>query len=185
MREVVIQTKQGKADWLRLVAEKVEFAAAILMAIVTLLTFISAFMRYALDSPIPDAFDLGRLTLGVAIFWGVASVNYRGSHISVELLYGVMPARVKKGMDIVASTVVMLAFAMLTLAMSENAADVWRTSEHTYDLRLPIWGFYWMMVIGCGLAALLAGLRVIVAFIVDDIEEYLEDSNPEDDSDGA
>lgn len=45
----------------------VERIAAIMLGVVTLLTFASTMGRYLFASPIPDAFDLSRLGLAVAI----------------------------------------------------------------------------------------------------------------------
>lgn len=148
------------ADRLRAFASWVETAAAVLMGVVTVLVFVSAFMRYIAGAPIPDAHDLGRLALGVAIFWGVATVNASGSHISVDLLYQAVGRRGRQMMDGFATALSLVAFAVLTLKMAENASDVFRTGEFTYDLRLPIWPAYWMMVAGCGFATLMLAMRL-------------------------
>ena len=36
---------------------------------------------------IPDSFDIGRLLLGILIFWGIAATSYRGTHITVDLVW--------------------------------------------------------------------------------------------------
>lgn len=154
----------GGAFGLRTFSRWVEMAAAILMGLVTLLAFVSAFMRYVADAPIPDAHDLGRLALGVAIFWGVATVNYTGTHIAVDLLYETLGARWKRAMDVTATALVLVSFAVLTVMMSFNAADVFRAGEFSYDLRLPIWPAYWLMVIGSGLATLTTAVRLWALF---------------------
>jgi TRAP-type C4-dicarboxylate transport system permease small subunit len=148
------------ASGLRAIITAVEWAAALLMGIVTLLAFVSAFMRYALAAPIPDAHDLGRLALGVAIFWGVASVNHAGGHIAVDLVYETLGKGWRRAMDIVSTVFVLVSFGVLTVMMSKNAADVFRTGEYSYDLRVPIWPAYWLMVIGCGVATLTTALRL-------------------------
>lgn len=148
------------ASGLRSVIAAVEWAAAMLMGVVTLLAFTSAFMRYIAGLPIPDAHDFGRLALGIAIFWGVASVNFSGSHISVDLIYEAVGKGWRRAMDIVATLTVAGSFAVLTVMMAQNAADVFATKEHSYDLRLVIWPAYWMMVAGSGLATLTAMLRL-------------------------
>ncbi|MCF8491018.1 MAG: TRAP transporter small permease [Rhodospirillum sp.] len=137
-----------------------EWAAALLMGAVTLLVFVSAVMRYVVATPIPDAHDLGRLALGVAIFWGVASVNYAGSHITVDLVYEMLGRRGRLAMDLVATALVLGSFAVLTVMMGHNAADVYASGEYSYDLRLPIWPAYWLMVAGAGLATLTTAGRL-------------------------
>ncbi len=36
---------------------------------------------------IPDSFDIGRMLLGILIFWGIAATSYRGGHITVDLIW--------------------------------------------------------------------------------------------------
>lgn len=153
-------TSAGGAFGLRRFATWVEFAAAFLMGLVTLLAFGSAVMRYAFSAPIPDSHDIGRLALGVAIFWGVATVNYTGTHISVDLLYEMLGKTWRRAMDFISTLLVLLSFAVLTVMMSKNAQDVFATGEHSYDLRFQIWPAYWLMVIGAGLATLTTALRL-------------------------
>ncbi|TNE67705.1 MAG: TRAP transporter small permease [Rhodobacteraceae bacterium] len=150
----------GGAFGLRRFATWVETAAAFLMGLVTLLAFVSAVMRYAFSAPIPDSHDIGRLALGVAIFWGVATVNYTGTHISVDLLYEMLGKGVRRIMDFFSTSLVLISFAVLTVMMSKNAQDVFATGEHSYDLRFQIWPAYWLMVIGAGLATLTTALRL-------------------------
>lgn len=153
-------TSVGGAFGLRRFAVWVEFAAAFLMGLVTLLAFVSAVMRYAFSAPIPDSHDIGRLALGVAIFWGVATVNYTGTHISVDLLYELLGKTWRRVMDFISTALVLVSFAVLTVMMSKNAQDVFATGEHSYDLRFEIWPAYWLMVIGAGLATLTTALRL-------------------------
>jgi TRAP-type C4-dicarboxylate transport system permease small subunit len=44
-------------------------------------------LRYFFSMQIPDSYDFGRLLLGILIFWGIAATSYRGTHITVDLLY--------------------------------------------------------------------------------------------------
>ncbi|MEZ5841719.1 MAG: TRAP transporter small permease [Hyphomicrobiales bacterium] len=159
---------------IRRLAGRVELAAAALMAAVTVLTFVSAFMRYVAQQPIPDAFDLGRLTLGIAIFWGAAGVNFRGSHISVDLLYLALPAAVRKAINILSSFIVAATFVMLAWTMGWKAHEVFQTAEHTYDLSIVVWPFYFAAVAGCWLSAAMAVLRLVVAFVADDLDVAVE-----------
>ncbi|HBZ42704.1 MAG TPA: TRAP transporter small permease, partial [Maritimibacter sp.] len=70
----------------RRIIQIIERIAGIVLGLVTILIVASAIGRYGFARPIPDAFDVSRLVLGVAIAWGMASVGYHGSHIKVDLL---------------------------------------------------------------------------------------------------
>ena len=67
--------------------DAIEVTAAGFLAVVTLLTFVSVFLRYLFAWSIPDSYDFTRLLLGILIFWGMAVASYRGDHITVDLLW--------------------------------------------------------------------------------------------------
>ena len=73
--------------------DAIEVTAAGFLAVVTLLTFVSVFLRYLFSWSIPDAYDFTRLLLGILIFWGMAVASYRGDHITVDLLWSAAPPR--------------------------------------------------------------------------------------------
>ena len=65
----------------------IELIAAFFVGVVALDIFISVMLRYFFSVQIPDSYDFGRLLLGILIFWGIAATSYRGTHITVDLLY--------------------------------------------------------------------------------------------------
>ena len=65
----------------------IELIAAFFVGLVAADTFISVLLRYFFSVSIPDSYDFGRLLLGILIFWGIAATSYRGTHITVDLLY--------------------------------------------------------------------------------------------------
>ena len=58
----------------------IELIAAAFVGIVAADIFISVLLRYFFSIQIPDAYDFGRLLLGILIFWGIAATSYRGTH---------------------------------------------------------------------------------------------------------
>src|SRR6201996_7852844 len=65
----------------------IELIAAFFVGIVALNTFVAVFMRKFFAVTIPDYYDFGRLLLGILIFWGIAATSYRGTHITVDLVW--------------------------------------------------------------------------------------------------
>jgi len=132
-------------------ATLVETIAGLFLAAITLLVFISAIGRYAFAAPIPDAFDVSRLMLGVVILWGFASVGYRGAHIKVDLVAEVLPARVRRGLDLLGALVLLLFTVLLAWKLGERLESAFASHEATMDLRLPVWP--WLAVIWLGALA--------------------------------
>ncbi|WP_204321517.1 hypothetical protein, partial [Streptococcus pneumoniae] len=51
----------------------IELIAAGFVGLVAANIFISVMLRYFLAIQIPDAYDFGRMLLGILIFWGIAA----------------------------------------------------------------------------------------------------------------
>ena len=67
--------------------DTIEWIAAIFVGVVAADVFISILLRYFFGISIPDSYDFGRLLLGILIFWGIGATSYRGTHITVDLLW--------------------------------------------------------------------------------------------------
>src|ERR671936_1068824 len=74
----------------------IELLAAFFVGIVCADIFISVLLRYFFSVQIPDAYDFGRLLLGILIFWGIAATSYRGTHITVDLVWASAGTRWKR-----------------------------------------------------------------------------------------
>lgn len=138
----------------------VEGAAAAFLAVITLLTFVSVFMRYVFVRPIPDGFDIARLLLGVTIFWGIASTTYRNDHIMVDLLWEMAGPKGKRTIDLFATTVTAGAIAVFAWVLVGKVQDTLTSNQTTFDLHLPVWVFHALASLGILAAAALGLLRL-------------------------
>ena len=137
----------------------IELTAAGFLAVVTALTFVSVILRYFFAWAIPDSYDLTRLLLGILIFWGMAVASYRGDHISVDLLWGAMPPWGKRAMDTFASLVTLVGLGAFTWMFALKVIGTRADNVETFDLRQPVWIYYFVAWIGLASAVLLLILR--------------------------
>ncbi|MBI4967974.1 MAG: TRAP transporter small permease [Rhodospirillales bacterium] len=136
----------------------IEVTAACFLAVVTALTFVSVFLRYFFNWTIPDTYDFSALLLGILVFWGIAVANYRGDHITVDLVWSVAGRRGKRALDILAALVTLVVMLTFTWMVGTKVVSVRADNVLTYDLRLPVWMFY--LVAWAGLAASMVLLTV-------------------------
>ena len=111
-------------------------------AIVAADVFVSILLRYFFGVSIPDSYDFGRLLLGVLIFWGIGATSYRGTHITVDLLWANVGPKYQRAMDVFATLVLLFVVAVQTYTLYDK---VWTTRADnvlTFDLRLPTWPFF-------------------------------------------
>lgn len=152
------QSGQGAFD--RFI-DVIEVTAAGFLAVVTLLVFVSVFLRYFFAWSIPDSYDFTRLLLGILIFWGMAVASYRGDHISVDLLWTVAPPAIKRAMDVFAALITLLAMATFTYMFAEKVLGTRADHVGTFDLRQPVWIYYLIAWIGLASSILLLVLRTM------------------------
>jgi TRAP-type C4-dicarboxylate transport system permease small subunit len=139
----------------------IERTAAIFLAVVTALMFVSVFLRYLFSWSIPDSYDFMRLMLGVVVLWGIASVSYRGEHITVDLIWGMLPRGARKAMDIFSTTVTLVAIGFFAWMMGTKVLSTRTDNVLTYDLQLPVWVYYLVAWIGLAAAVVLLAVRLV------------------------
>ena len=137
----------------------IEWIAAIFVGIVAADIFISALLRKFFSASIPDSYDFGRLLLGILIFWGIAATSYRGTHITVDLLYSSSGPRAQRLMDVFATAVLLFVVTVQTYTLYDKVQQTRIDNVLTYDLNWPTWPFFAVAWIGDVSAVLLIAIR--------------------------
>src|SRR5471030_3096945 len=122
--------------------DSIEWVAAGFVGIVAANIFISVILRNLFTYSIPDSYDFGRLMLGILIFWGIAATSYRGTHITVDLLYSNVGPRFQRFIDIFATLVLLFVVTVQTYTLYDKVASTRVDNVLTFDLRLPTWPFF-------------------------------------------
>ena len=101
----------------------IELIAAFFVGIVAADIFISVLLRYFFAVQIPDSYDFGRMLLGILIFWGIAATSYRGTHITVDLLYANVGPRMQRIIDVFATLVLLFVVTVQTYTLFDKVMD--------------------------------------------------------------
>jgi TRAP-type C4-dicarboxylate transport system permease small subunit len=137
----------------------IELIAAAFVGIVALNTFIAVFMRKFFALTIPDYYDFGRLLLGILIFWGIAATSYRGTHITVDLVWANVAPKYQRWVDVFATSVLLFVVTVQTITLFDKVRATYRDNILTYDLQLPTWPFFAVAWAGDASAVLLIAIR--------------------------
>lgn len=137
----------------------IEWIAAVFVGLVALNIFVNVLLRKFFATSIPDHYDLGRMLLGILIFWGIAATSYRGGHITVDLLWSAVSARAKRAIDVFATLVLLFVVLVQTIMLFDKVAQTYIDNVLTYDLNMPTWPFYALAWTGDVVAVILIGLR--------------------------
>ena len=158
----------------------IEWLAAIFVGVVALNIFVAVVLRKFFDTSIPDAYDFGRMLLGILIFWGIAATSYRGGHITVDLVWTAAGPRMKRVIDVLATLVLLFVVAVQTAMLFDKVRGTYADNVQTYDLNIPTWPFYAVAWTGDVCAVLLIAIRTYRLIFH---PEQLEEIHPEQKAD--
>ncbi len=139
--------------------DTIELIAAIFVGLVAADTFVTVMLRYLFSISIPDAYDTGRMLLGILIFWGIAATSYRGTHITVDVLWSNVGPRAQRFIDVFATLVLLLVVSVQTYTLFDKVAGTYRDNVLTFDLRMPTWPFFAIAWLGDISAVMLIAVR--------------------------
>jgi len=139
--------------------DSIEMIAAIFVGVVAADVFISILLRYFFNISIPDSYDFGRLLLGILIFWGIGATSYRGTHITVDLLWANVGAGYQRIIDVFATLVLLFVVSVHTWTLFDKVAATRADRVLTFDLRLPTWPFFAVAWLGDAAAVILIAVR--------------------------
>lgn len=139
--------------------DSIELIAAGFVGLVAADIFVSVLLRYFFSYQIPDSYDFGRMLLGILIFWGIAATSYRGTHITVDLVWASASPRSQRVMDVFATLVLLFVVSVQTYTLFDKVNSTRIDHVLTFDLNLPTWPFFAIAWLGDVSAVLLIAVR--------------------------
>jgi TRAP-type C4-dicarboxylate transport system permease small subunit len=139
--------------------DTIEWVAAGFVGLVAANIFISVLLRNIFNYSIPDSFDIGRLMLGILIFWGIAATSYRGAHITVDLIWANVGPKYQRAIDVFATLVLLFVVTVQTWTLFDKVRGTYNDHVLTFDMHMPTWPFFAVAWAGDVSAVLLIAIR--------------------------
>src|ERR1700743_721565 len=117
--------------------DSIEWIAAFFVGIVALNTFLAVFMRKFFAMTIPDYYNFGQYLLGILIFWGIAATSYRGTHITVDLVWANASPRYQRWIDVFATLVLLFVVTVQTYTLFDKVRGTYKDHVLTFDMHMP------------------------------------------------
>src|SRR5262244_2199015 len=114
----------------------IELVAAFFVGIVAADVFITVLLRSTFNWSIPDSYDFGRMLLGILIFWGIAATSYRGTHITVDLVWANVGPKWQRAIDVFATLVLLFVVVVQTYTLFDKTISTYYSNLETLELRL-------------------------------------------------
>jgi TRAP-type C4-dicarboxylate transport system permease small subunit len=93
------------------------------------------------------------------IFWGIAATSYRGTHITVDLVWANTGPRMQRVIDVFATLVLLFVVTVQTYTLFDKVATTRIDNVLTFELHLPVWPFFAVAWAGDVSAVLLIAIR--------------------------
>lgn len=138
--------------------------AALAIFGLALITFVDVVARYVFNSPIPGAYEISELVMGVMIFAALPVVTWRGSQITIDLLDAITPRWISGWRDGLMFAISSLVIAMLGWELWALAATLASYGDVTEYLRIPIHPTLQVMSLLAWISAVIAVLGALVSF---------------------
>src|SRR3979490_57185 len=139
--------------------DTIELIAAIFVGVVAANIFIAVLLRNLFSTAIPDSYNIGQYLLGILIFWGIAATSYRGTHITVDLVWANAGPRMQRVIDVFATLVLLFVVTVQTYTLFDKVATTRADNVLTFELHLPVWPFFAVAWAGDVSAVLLIAIR--------------------------
>ncbi len=139
-------------------------SCAILFLMMTL-TFIDVSGRYLFNSPLPALAEIISFMMAGLVFCVLPMVCFREGHVTIDLLDGVVPQRLKRAQGVFINVVAAGAVLFIAWRLWVKAMTHLEFEEATDELYMDIWPFSTGMAILCVLAAV-AQLAAAAAYLI-------------------
>ena len=139
--------------------DTIELIAAIFVGIVAANIFIAVLLRNLFSTAIPDSYNIGQYLLGILIFWGIAATSYRGTHITVDLVWANASPKYQRWIDVFATLVLLFVVAVQTWTLFDKVRGTYNDNVLTFEMHMPTWPFFAVAWAGDVSAVLLIAIR--------------------------
>lgn len=113
------------------------FAALLLFAMMAL-TFADVLGRYAFNSPVPGAFELTEVAMGLLIFAGLPLISARDGHVAVNIVDEMLPARILRLRTLLLDLVICGCVGLLAWSLWDKGVQLSKYGDATAYLGLRL-----------------------------------------------
>lgn len=138
-----------------------QLVAALLLLVMMAVTFVDVIGRYVFNSPLPGAFELTEVLLALVVFVGLPIVTARREHVTVDLLTGRLPGRLRQGLARAALAVTAGVLAVFAWRLGLLGRDYSSYGDATVYLGIPLGPVAVVMAVLAGISALVAAVLIL------------------------
>jgi len=145
----------SRTEWGRRVEGLLGTAAAIILLVMMLLTFVDVVARYLFNRPISGAFEVTELLLLVLIFAGLPLVTYADEHALMDFIDRLLGPRGTAVLERLVQALCAAVMFLLAWLVWLKADRIWAYRDATDVLRIVYGPFVYFMAVAIGLTGVI------------------------------
>lgn len=126
-------------------------AGGFMMSALTVMTVVSVIGRYLFNSPIQGDYEMVTMGTAIAMFLFLPYCHLQRGNVVVDLFLSWAPRRVQTFFDGASGLLLAAISGILAWRMIYGGLDMYRYSEVSYILALPVWPIFPCAVLALGL----------------------------------
>lgn len=134
--------------------------AGIILVFLTLLLVADTVGRF-IKYPVTGSYEIVQYGFALIVCFSIAYTGMKGGHISIDLLYGRLPQRIKRLFEIMSQLLSILIFALITWRLSVDGLEAYTLSERSSTLSIPVSLFKFALALGFVMLALVILLNFL------------------------
>jgi TRAP-type C4-dicarboxylate transport system permease small subunit len=127
--------------------------AGLILVFLTLLLVADTIGRF-IKNPVTGSYEIVQYGFALIVCFSIAYTGMKGGHISIDLLYGRLPERIKRLFEIVSQLLSILIFALITWRLGVDGREAYTLSERSSTLSIPVSLFKFALALGFAMLAL-------------------------------
>lgn len=137
------------------------FLSAVALGILLVVTFASVIMRYFFNAPILGSNEIIQLASVVLVMLALPGAAQNGMHIRVDVFDHWIGAIGRLAGDVLARAISVYLLGILAWRAWGKLLDASEFGEATNMLRIPLWPFYGLLILGSVLYALVLVIQLV------------------------
>jgi TRAP-type C4-dicarboxylate transport system permease small subunit len=147
------------------------FIAIAAVVVMMVMIVCDVFLRYTFNSPILGVVELTEIMMVSMGFLAVVYTTVKNTHIKVEVMTNILPDISKFFLDGLFFIVTIVVLFIIARQNMLETMEVMQRGKGTTLLDIPVFPFYSIISIGCGLVAIILFVR-LVQHIIKAVERW-------------
>lgn len=155
------QTLARTETVINVIARTVGYTGMGVLVAMMLLTVVDVFMRYVLNRPILGATEITQFMMVTLAFFMAVWCTMLKAHIKVDLMSRYIPPMAQTISESIYSILGLGLYFLIGWQIFLEAGDKWSIGQLSEILDIPVYPFYLVVAIACGMVALMLLLHLV------------------------